>query len=196
LIVLPLISIGWKGNNKMEVMVYFSGIGLGYMFVEMVFIQRFILYFGNPVYAASAVITSLLVFSGVGSALSSAVSGKRNGMLAIFGMIVFLLLLYSFTLTPILYKTIHLPLVIKGLIVLAVIAPLAMFMGMPFPSGLSRIAKLSEPVVPWAWGINGCISVISSVLATIVAIEMGFTWVMLFAALAYCFPLIIQWRWR
>lgn len=62
LILLPLFKIGWKGKNKPDVILYFSGIGLGYMFVEMVLIQRFILYFGNPVYAASAVITLLLVF--------------------------------------------------------------------------------------------------------------------------------------
>ena len=67
LILLPLFKIGWKGKSKAGIILYFSGIGLGYMFVEMVFIQRFMLYFGNPVYAASAVITSLLIFSGLGS---------------------------------------------------------------------------------------------------------------------------------
>jgi hypothetical protein len=58
------------------------------MFVEMVFIQRFILYFGNPVYAASAVITSLLVFSGIGSSASQHLTSKRNGMLIILSSII------------------------------------------------------------------------------------------------------------
>lgn len=114
----------------------------------------------------------------------------------IFGLIVSILLIYSFILTPILQQTIHLPLIIKLLIVLALIAPPAFFMGMPFPSGLSKLSKLNEEAVPWAWGINGCVSVISTALAAIVAVEMGFMWVMLFAAIAYCLPLIAQLRWR
>jgi hypothetical protein len=69
-------------------------------------------------------------------------------------------------------------------------------MGMPFPSGLSKLSKLNEEVVPRAWGINGCMSVISAALATIVAVEIGFMSVMLFAALAYFLPLIVQLKWR
>ncbi|MCW3105871.1 MAG: spermidine synthase-like protein [Segetibacter sp.] len=196
LILLPLFKIGWKSKNKLDVILYFTGIGLGYMFVEMVFIQRFILYFGNPVYSASAVITSLLVFSGIGSNAAKRLTCKRNRMIMIFGLIVSILLIYSLILTPVLQQTIHSPLIIKLLIVLALTGPLAFFMGMPFPTALSRLSKSDEEVVPWAWGINGCVSVISTALATIVAVEMGFMWVMLFAALAYCLPLIVQLKWR
>lgn len=196
LILLPLFKIGWRGKNKWEVFLYFSGIGLGYMFVEMVFIQRFILYFGSPVYAAAAVITALLIFSGIGSNASNFFSSRQNRMLLIFMLIVLILLLYSFLLTPVLRQTIHLPVVVKLLIVLTVIAPAAFLMGMPFPSGLSRLLTHNEAVVPWAWGINGCVSVISTALATIVSVEMGFTWVMLLAAFAYCLPLWVQWRWK
>jgi hypothetical protein len=117
-------------------------------------------------------------------------------MLLIFILIILILLLYSFLLTPVLLQTIHLPLLIKVLIVLTLIAPAAFLMGMPFPSGLSRLLTRNEAVVPWAWGINGCVSVISTALATIVSVEMGFTWVMLLAAFAYCLPLWVQWRWK
>jgi hypothetical protein len=78
--------------------------------------------------------------------------------------------------------------------VLLIIAPVAFCMGIPFPAGLSQISKMNSVVMPWAWGINGCVSVISTALATVVAVEIGFTWVMLFAALAYCLPLSIQLR--
>jgi len=195
LIILPLFKIGWRGKNKSPVILYFSGIGLGFMFVEMVFIQRFILYFGNPVYSASAVITSLLVFSGIGSYTSNYFSANKKRLLLLFALIVSLLLLYSFILTPVLQQTIHLNVFLKLVVLILLIAPLAFCMGIPFPSGLSQVSKMNAEVVPWAWGINGCISVISTALATIVAVEMGFTWVMLFAALAYCLPLAVQMRW-
>ena len=74
-------------------------------------------------------------------------------------------------------------------------APLAFCMGMPFPAGLSYISKERIQDIPWAWGLNGCVSVVSTALALIVAVEFGFMWVMLLAALAYCLPLIVQMKW-
>jgi hypothetical protein len=192
LILLPLFKIGWKGEHKAGVVLYFAGIALGYMFVEIVFIQRLILYFGNPVYAASATITALLIFSGIGSYFSNVFSRDRKRLLLIFIIIFVTLSAYSFILTPILRNTVQATVFLKSLTVLFIIAPLAFCMGIPFPAGLSRISKMNTALIPWAWGINGCVSVISTVLATIVAVELGFMWVMLFAAFAYSLPLFVH----
>lgn len=195
LILLPLFKIGWKGN-KMGIIFYFSGIGLGYMFVEMIFIQHFIFYFGNPVYAASAVITSLLIFSGFGSYHSVYFTARRNRLLKIFAMIIVLLLAYAFILTHVLQETIQLNLLFKLLIVFLLTAPLAFCMGIPFPVGLLHVARMNEGVVPWAWGINGCISVISAVLATMLAVELGLMWIMVMAAVGYGVAGWVAMRWR
>ena len=189
LILLPLFKIGLKGKGKTSIILYFAGIGLGYMFVEMVFIQRFILYFGNPVYAASAVITSLLIFSGLGSYYSGYVMHSKERLLSIFIFIILILFAYAFILTPVLQQTVQANLLIKLFNVFLITAPLAFCMGIPFPAGLSQISKMNIAWIPWAWGINGCVSVISTALATVVAVELGFSWVMLFAAMAYCLPL-------
>ncbi|MEE8114632.1 MAG: hypothetical protein V3T23_09785, partial [Nitrososphaerales archaeon] len=61
------------------------------------------------------------------------------------------------------------------------IAPLAFCMGMPFPIGLKRLADSAPDFIPWAWGINGFASVISASMATLLAIEFGFTVVLLLA---------------
>jgi hypothetical protein len=188
---LPLFKIGWKGKGKTGIILYFAGIGLGYMFVEMVFIQRFILYFGNPVYAASAVITSLLIFSGLGSYYSTYFTAHKQRRLAIFMFIVLILIAYAFILTPVLQQTVHVKLIIKLFFVFLITAPLSFCMGIPFPAGLSQISRTNVEVIPWAWGINGCVSVISTALATVVAVEMGFNWVMIFAAAAYCLPAVV-----
>jgi len=66
-----------------------------------------------------------------------------------------------------------LPDLIKIIISLGLIAPVAFFMGMPFPLGLGRLTRKKSDLVPWAWGINGCASVISSVLATVIAVSWG-----------------------
>jgi len=39
--------------------------------------------------------------------------------------------------------------------------------------------------VPWAWGINGCASVLSAILATLLAMNVGFTFVTLIAITLY-----------
>lgn len=188
---------GLRAGNKLRIFFYFSGIGLGYMFVEIVFIQRFILYFGSPVYAAGAVIASLLICSGAGSYLSARLPSLRRALIWIPGGIMALLLVYAVVLTPALRATIALPLAIKLLLALIFIAPLAFFMGMPFPLGLRQLRKAfsgltaaDEDAVPWAWGINGCVSVVSAALAAMVAVELGFTWVMGFAALGYAATLL------
>ena len=74
---------------------------------------------------------------------------------------------------------------VKIVISVALIAPLAVAMGMPFPLGLKRVAETAPDFIPWAWGINGYASVISAVLATLLAIEFGFTFVILLALLVY-----------
>jgi hypothetical protein len=191
LIILPLFKLGWKGQGKRSIVLYFSGIGIGYMFVEMVFIQRFILYFGNPVYSAATIITFLLIFSGIGSYHSMHFSATRRRLRTVLISIVCLLFIYSFILTPILQHTVHLHLLLKLFIVFLLTAPLAFFMGIPFPAGISNVSKQQHGMVPWAWGINGCASVISTALATIIAVEIGFTWVVLFGAIAYCLPLVV-----
>ena len=195
LILLPLFKLRWSGKSKSSIIAYFSGIGVGYMFVEIVFIQRFILYFGNPVYATSAVITSLLICSGVGSYFSNFFIKRRTGVLIMLGLIVSIVFIYSFSLTPLLQRTVNSDLFIKCLIVFLIVAPLAFCMGIPFPAGMSYVSRREANAVPWAWGINGCVSVISTALATVVSVEMGFIWVMLFAAVAYCLPLLVQISW-
>jgi len=189
LIILPLLKLGRKGGGKLWVLVYFSGIGLGYMFVEMVLIQRLTLYFGHPVYAASASISAILIFSGIGSYISGKWNFDRRMLLKFLIVIVLLIASYALLLPSLLLATIAQPLLVKVLLVGALIAPLAICMGIPFPVGLSMVSKKNESLVPWAWGVNGCLSVISTALAALVAIELGFVWVMVVAGIGYAVTL-------
>ena len=194
LIILPLFKIGWKGNNKIRTIMYFAGLGLGYMFIEIVLIQRFTLYFGNVIYAASLVVCLMLVSSGFGSLFSQWLNPKSYRINVIIFIIVVSLFLYSLYLSDWLKGTIGFSLTAKILISFLIIAIPAFFMGQPFPLGLRLLSTRSELQIPWAWGINGVFSVIGAVLAIIIAVELGFTWVILFAAAAYCISLIANFR--
>ncbi|MCW8929612.1 MAG: hypothetical protein OQL19_05160 [Gammaproteobacteria bacterium] len=83
------------------------------------------------------------------------------------------------------------PILVKIHISLFLIAPLALCMGMPFPLALSSLESSKQVFIPWAWGINGCASVISAVLASLLAIHFGFTWVILFAVSLYVLCLLL-----
>lgn len=199
LIILPLLSLSrinprssagaplpaqWSGSRA-QTFLYFAGLGAGYMFVEIVLIQRFILYLGHPMYAAAVVIGFMLVSSGFGSYLSSRVPTTPAAIRTILLAAILLIAVYAVVLTPLLRSTIGLPMEMKIVLSLLIIAPPAFIMGFPFPLGLRRLSALRAGDVPWAWGINGCISVVSTALATIIAVEGGFVLVMLIAAGAY-----------
>lgn len=185
LIILPLLKTDLKGKGKLKTLIYFGAIGLGYMFVEIIFIQRFILYFGNIIYAAAAVISSMLICSGVGSYLSSKIKGSKRNLIFICGLILAVLISYKFLLTPVLQSTIGFEFFLKVVIAFFLIAVPSFLMGMPFPIGLKIISTENKSLVAWAWGINGCSSVVSSVLVVVIAVEFGFALVMLIAALSY-----------
>ena len=190
LIILPLLFTKWKGKGKVYTVLHFSGIGMGFMFVEIIFIQQFILYFGNPIYAASAVLSGMLICSGGGSLFSSTLKNNTRNIFVIFSLVIFFTILYAFILTPVLRATINFPFLLKIVFSILLVAPVAFFMGMPFPIGLKYLSVQNHTLIPWAWGINGCLSVISAVLATIIAVEAGFVYVMIFAGFAYGIALV------
>ncbi len=185
LIILPLFKLRKRSRNLLPTLLYFGALGLGYMFAEIIFIQRFILYFGHPVYAISAVISTMMIASGAGSLYSGKFKDpvKASGV-ASFAVAI-LLLIYALFFTNVLTLTIDFPLFIKVFIAFFMLAIPSFFMGMPFPSGIRILNQNNEQHIPWAWGINGCLSVIATSLATLIAVEGGFRVVMFLATGLY-----------
>ncbi|MCK4664093.1 MAG: hypothetical protein KAT68_14590 [Bacteroidales bacterium] len=194
LIIVPLLRLGWNSGNKLGTLLYFGGIGIGYMFIEIVLIQRTLLYFDKPLFSVAVVLCIMLIFSGIGSYYSIKIKQNKRKLFFIIGVIVLLLLIYSVLFTVILKNTVELSIIFKLIIFIILIAPLSFFMGMPFPLGIKYLSLNNKNIIPWAWGINGCFSVVSTVLATIIAIEAGFVMVFLFAALAYFLTLFSKFK--
>ncbi|MGD8938300.1 MAG: SAM-dependent methyltransferase [Gammaproteobacteria bacterium] len=173
---------------KFKVFIYFAAIGLAFLFLEMVFMQKFMLYLHHPVYAATAILTGFLFFSGLGSALSARllvkVERRRIARYAVAGIGV-LSILYIQLLPALFNLTMALPLSLKMTFSVLLVCPVAVLMGMPFPVALSELSASSQRLIPWAWAINGCASVISAVLAALIAVQYGFTVVILLAVLLY-----------
>ena len=194
LIILPLFwlrvgAASWNPQrpraSRLKIFIYFGCLGLGFLFLEMVYIQKFILFLANPIYAVSVIISAFLLFSGLGSFYSDKVSTLRTPILGLIGIsFVYFLVLKSVFGYFISYGS-----GVKIGITVLLIAPLAFLMGMPFPIGLRRVSLGAPELIPWAWGINGYTSVISSILATILAISWGFHAVIGLALLLYLIAL-------
>jgi len=174
-----------------RVFAYFAGIGLAFLFVEVTFLQKLLRFVHHPTVALAVVLATFLTAAGAGSLWTSrlphAGSIRRHLALAVAG-IVGLGTLLAFAFDPLLARFDHWPLAAKIGLSTLLIAPLAFFMGMPFPLALR---ELEAPLVPWAWGINGCASVVSPVLATLLAVDLGYTAVLWLALAGYAImPLI------
>lgn len=188
LIVVPLLLApqGEAGPGRAvplwRMVLYFGGLGVAFMFVEVPLIQRYILLFGHATYAFSVVVIPLLLLAGVGARLVGKKSVRPG---RIFLVLVLLIAISALAGPRLLAISLGWPLALRLLIAIGALAPVAVLMGMPFPLGLARIEGAGPRAIAWAWAINGCASVVAAVLAAIAALSWGFTVVLLLGAAAY-----------
>lgn len=184
-IIIPLLKLRWTGNGKTWTLIYFLGLGFGFLFLEMVLIKHFTLFLGQPIYALAFTISTLLISSGLGSLYSSRFTPSPSIIKWILILIVGLIVFLSVIIIPTIQFTLFLSLPWRIVIAMLLIAAPAFVMGMAFPTGLRLLSAGNENLVPWAWGINGCASVVATTLASIIAVEFGFFALLLSSALCY-----------
>lgn len=166
--------------------VYFTGLGIGYMFVEISLMQKLSLFLGHPTYAIATVLASMLVFSGLGSLASEYLRMRLQRLMIIsIALTCVLLAVLVYEISLLTAHGLALPLIWRNIVVALTLAPLAFVMGIPFPTGLRLARDRSESLIPWAWGVNGAAGVLASVMAVIIAMNFGFTVVLVLAATAY-----------
>ncbi|HLK32481.1 MAG TPA: hypothetical protein VKT29_05285, partial [Terriglobales bacterium] len=206
-LVLPLALHGGGGGRALQLL-YFIAVGLGYILVEITFIQRFVLFLGNPTYALTVVIFLLMLASGGGSMVSRRWLSQPSRVTVPLVVIVAALVLYVGVLQHLLSSLVGLPFALKLVISGVVLIPLGFAMGMPFPTGLRWLAgdkvKAEDgtigpadgtgsegSAIEWAWAMNAAASVLGSVLAIVIAIHLGLNFTLSCGALAYLLALIL-----
>lgn len=175
------------GKYKIPYLLYFGCLGAGFIIVEIAMIQKFILFLGHPVYALAVILFSLLTFSAIGSYITGRFDADRLTSIVtkVLVGLVALVIVYILVLPPIFYGLVHLPLALRVIIAVLLMAPLALVMGMPMPTGIRMLAEKAPELVPWAWGINGATSVMGSVAALVIAILTGFNQALLIGGALY-----------
>src|SRR5271165_5333964 len=199
-LVVPLAFSPQARSGRSVRLLYFIAIGLGYILVEIAFIQRFVLFLGNPTYALTVVIFLMLLSSGVGSLLSRRWFHQPTRVAWAIAIIVIALLVCVFALPPLLGTLVGLPFVVKLLISAALLIPLGLAMGMPFPSGLRALSysaatdegdSRKRGAVEWAWAMNAASSVLGSVLAMVIAIQFGLNVTLACGAASYLLAMLV-----
>jgi spermidine synthase len=173
-------------------MIVFGGLGFGFIAIEMVLMQKLSVFLGGPAYSMTITLAALLVFSGLGSGLSQ--KSAASGWGSIIAILIALLAIQGLEL-------LFLDFGVRAMLGLApafryaaavvAIAPLGLLMGMPFPGLLGKAGASSEALIPWAWGVNACATVVGSVLSTIASMTLGLNVSWALAVGAYAAVLLV-----
>jgi hypothetical protein len=203
LVLLPLLALPRAGADDMPLVrwraaVYFVGLGLGFLLIEIACLSRLSLLIGHPLLAIAIGLAGFLLFAGAGSGFAQRCLARsarpipalaRRAVLAIAMALAWHVLSFAVALR----FAAAAPTLARAALGLLTIAPLAFAMGLPFPLGLARLARTAPAFVPWAWGLNGCASVIAAIAALLLAIEVGLTTTLLVALGLY---VVAAWTWR
>ncbi|MBI4514769.1 MAG: hypothetical protein HY699_03010 [Deltaproteobacteria bacterium] len=178
-IALPMIRAG-TGAARMPghwgFLVYFAALGAGFIFAEICFVQKFILFLGYPTYSLTVMLFSFLTAAGIGAHLSGRLPGNPARTLpALAGVLTALVAFYLLALPPIFEASLAAGLAVKVVLTFVLCAPLGGLLGMFFPYGIRLTSALNRDFVAWAWAINGCLTVVGSVSSIIIAMTYGFS---------------------
>ena len=203
-LVMPLAfrSRSRNGSHSPLPLLYFVAVGLGYILVEIAFIQRFVLFLGHPTYALTVVIFLLMLSSGAGSLFSRLWLPSPDLCWVPLVLVVAALVADVFFLPSRLAALVGMGFGYRLLVSGILLIPLGFVMGMPFPTGLRALAALPAPAFPtgrgdsdnaveWAWAMNAAASVLGSVLAMVIAIQFGLTVTLACGAAAYLLALLL-----
>lgn len=202
-LILPLLLRGGRSRQSPLPLLYFVAVGLGYILVEIAFIQRFVLFLGHPTYALTVVIFLLMVSSGAGSLVSRSWIPRVQMCWLPLMLVLLALIAYVFFLPGRLAGMVGLPFGARLLVSGVLLIPLGFVMGMPFPTGLRALASGPAPehpggpnaadnAVEWAWAMNAAASVLGSVSAMVIAIQFGLTVTLACGAGAYLLALLVM----
>jgi hypothetical protein len=173
-----------RESHSRSLMIYFAAIGLAFMMVEIGQLERLIVFLGHPIYGLTVVLFVLLVASSLGS-LASQRLGRWLWLLPL------LLAAFIWVSPAVTRQLAGASTPVRILISALLLFPSGFFMGMAFPVGVKQ-ARCSDESAPtaWYWGINGAFSVISSVLALVVAVFWGVTVTLMVGMAAYMVALV------
>ena len=129
--------------------------------------------------------------SGLGALTSERVLARMRVVMPVLFLVVGdILILYALYINHALDAIGGLPYGARLLCCFPIIAPPAFLMGFPMPTAMTTLGRLGkEHMFIWAWGVNGCFSVVGAAAAPVIATNFGLGAVIEIAGLAYLLAL-------
>ena len=193
---IPLLLFGRGQLHKIDagkaapLLLYFACLGYGFLMIEIPLLQKLMLLLGAPIYALAVVLFALLFFSGNGSLLSERLSGDpRTNLRNVLVGIIALSCVYIVAITPVIELLLGSSIFVRIGVTVLLLGPIGILLGMAYPLGITILRGYGEELVPWAWGMNGVMSVVASVLAIFIGSKIGFTAAFMTGVAAYAVAL-------
>jgi hypothetical protein len=174
------------GPGALRLLAYFSSLGIGFISVEIALLQKLTLLLGQPVFSLTVTLFSLLVFTGLGSLkLAPRFQPGSRAIWIVPVAIVGYIALFNLVSGSVVNAAIAAALPWRIAVAVSMLAPLGLLLGVPFAYGL-RVCHAYDPqLIPWAWAINGCLSVVGSILTVVISMNFGFSIVLWSACVVY-----------
>jgi hypothetical protein len=195
----PLKSVGLPAGLRREPLVasfvYFLGIGLGFMLIEISFVQRFSVLLGHPSYALALVIASMVLASGVGSYLADRIPQRWTLALRVFPVLIIAILLVAWLLLPgVFAAAVSASFAVRVAATLSFTVPSGLAMGLCFSLGMRLVERFGPSATPWMWGVNGAASVAGTILAVLISMSFGISCTLLVGIACYVVVLLANLR--
>ena len=170
---------------------YFVFLGAGYILIQVVLVQKFVLLMGNPTFALTVIVFSMLLASSAGSHCSRRVIRRDTHLMLVLAAVFVLVAILAVASGPVIKAAAGWPVWLKLAVVVLLIFPAGFVMGIPFPAGLARLESQHRPSVRWAWSLNAASSVLGSVGAIFLAVNLGLIETLLIGATLYLAALAV-----
>jgi hypothetical protein len=169
---------------------YFPALGLGFLLIEIWLIDKAAFWLNDYSSAFALVLTSMLIFSGLGSMIAGRCAALPKSA-SLIGLIVILGWIAAMWMgaEDFMMRTLDQPWAIKGAVVVAAAAPVSLALGLPFPLGLIQVGD--GRALPWAWGLNGAFSVVATPLANLMSRDIGFSSLLVAGAGLYAVAFVV-----
>jgi len=175
-------------EDRLKMTAYFISLGLGFLFIEITLIEKFQILLNDPTYSFAIVLCGMLIFSGLGSYISSKIKEHEKKYILFASIFIGIaMIFYIYALDILINLFLGQSIILQIIFVILTVGFPSLFLGMYFPLGMSQLSGDKEYFIPWAWSINGAFSVISSVLAKILFVAYGFNIVLAIAGIIYLF---------
>jgi hypothetical protein len=165
---------------------YFCGIGIGFMLVQIALLQRFSVFLGHPAYTFSVTLFSMILFAGIGSYVSDTALPKMRRAEFVLPILAAVVIVATALLVgPATRALGGASLAARVMTVVGFLAPVATILGFFFPTGLRAVGNLSPAATAWMWGVNGACGVLGSVIAVAISMWIGIQANLFAAAVIY-----------